>query len=77
VRRKNDVVCLCCKIFGFPFFSSDGLWCRVENDACAQAIRGCSTAQEATDRLIHEAKFLKTHDNTTVCVVMLSKGRII
>ncbi len=56
--------------------ASDGLWCRVENGPCAALLQNCSTAQEATGRLIREAKFQKTHDNTTVCVVKLNMGRL-
>jgi protein phosphatase 1L len=55
--------------------ASDGLWCRVENDQAAACIRTSSSAQEATERLILEAKLRNTHDNTTVIVVKLDRGR--
>ena len=56
--------------------ASDGLWCRVDNAPCAALLQNCDTAQEATDKLIYEAKYQQTHDNTTVCVVKLSMGRL-
>lgn len=54
--------------------ASDGLWCRVENDAAAAALSGCTSAVEAADRLIFEAKSGRTHDNTTVIAVRLEHG---
>lgn len=54
--------------------ASDGLWCRIENEACAAAIRDCVTVQSATEKLIYEAKLAQTHDNTTVCVVKFQWG---